>query len=99
MTDHIVQKWACSTCGNIHDKEYDAEKCCPNRAEERWVCQICDERFWDEPESKEHVHTIDELTPTEIYLDALRFDPVPPLGEWEVTMRKEMEFLIPYETA
>lgn len=95
MKEHVIKQWACSTCSKIHNEYYDAERCCPNRAEERWVCQICKEEFWDEPESKEHVHTIDQLTPEEVYLDRLRFDPVPPLGQWQVTMEMEAELLIP----
>lgn len=48
--------WKCSSCGQEHEEEEDAENCCPNHAEkgrESWVCDECDTMYDTKEEANE----------------------------------------------
>lgn len=85
MKEAVVKKWCCENCAKLYDDRGDAKECCPPQPSEIWLCLVCDARFFDEPESKEHGHPINQLTPEEKYVeDILEGKP------WWVTAR-EME--------
>jgi len=94
MQDIIVKKYGCLACDKLYAYRGDAKECCPPQPLSVWECLVCKGRFYDVRSAKEHSHALDVMTPTEQYLDDLRFGK-PPLGEWVATMRAEVEFLIP----
>lgn len=53
MNPKSVTKFQCPSCGELHNKEYQAEECCTPEAEEvtMWECE-CGDTYDD----KEHAH-------------------------------------------
>ena len=43
------QKWKCGGCGQLHDDEFEANRCCPS--EELWLCPTCDAEHDSEKEA------------------------------------------------
>jgi hypothetical protein len=37
------RKFRCEECGHLHEREWDAESCCPRDADEVWLCGECTE--------------------------------------------------------
>ncbi len=54
MNPKSVIKFQCPSCGEVHDKEHQAENCCIPEAEEvtMWECTECGEAHDD----REHAH-------------------------------------------
>lgn len=100
MAIEFTEKWACGSCGELHDSTGSAEDCCHPEPELRFVCSECNENFSSDLLVLFHIedHTRDEngQLPEEIYLDELRFGK-PPIGAWVMEMEARTEFLIPIE--
>ena len=49
----ILEKWACSGCGEFHDDVSAARECC--EPIQWWVCSLCAEYFLDIALAKRHI--------------------------------------------
>ena len=48
----VKLKYRCINCGDLHDTEMEAIRCCPNTAELVYVCPECGEWWNTEDQAK-----------------------------------------------
>lgn len=47
-----IQKWECGRCGELHDDEDEAGKCCQPVVNMKWECSECGKVYDDEGDAK-----------------------------------------------
>lgn len=45
------EKWKCPACEDLHDEEYQAQRCC--RPEQVWICGYCEEQHDDQSDAED----------------------------------------------
>ena len=75
----IIEKWRCPQCGELFDDKDDATICCPQVAEQRFVCSDCGSDFWTKEQVIKH-----------LYIKGVRAGK-PGLGEWSKQLEKGNE--------